>query len=1187
MAISSSLYASISGLNTMGNAMSVLGDNVANVNTIAFKSSRATFQDVLSQSVSTAAGTAQVGRGVTLSTVDGLFAQGSFESTSSATDLAIGGQGFFMLRAADNAAADMYSRAGEFRFDQQGYLVNPVGYYVQGWTIDATSGEVSGTIGDINLGKSTPPVATNSIDVIVNVDSRKANETNDQRLYDAWNGTNAAAVNPTDPIDAANYEYTSAVKVYDSKGASHDITIYFDRTTNDNEWEYLVTCEPSEDLRYLSSTRDQTVYAPNETYNYEEHKGAGALQYGIINFTTAGDIQKISAWDVPPDGNVDISQPDNRLTLDSTDKYYSFDANFTGSTENQQIALNFGARYGGTESAQYQTLVSDAGAYDSLGMSDAITKETLWGSVYDQSANVMSNGDTFFLSGYNHDGTEKSFTYTVDTNTKVSDFLDKVGSAFGATATIDADGRLRLTDNSGGSSGMYITSFSVASATGANPFGAGSSVPGMWSMSSGKLVASDGTTPIANTTTALTNVYDSSRHSFVTGDQLTFGGTDVDGNAVNSTFTVGTTGTTVQNLLDWLETQYQTTAGDVTASLNSDGSIRLVDNTLGGLMAPSFTSITSTTALPLGADATNLITAAQKTSTSAAMYTDAAGLTPVISTTSLAGSYDSSGPPGNMIANGDKFTFSGTSTAGAAVSGTFTVGTSGSTVGSLASWLENLFDPSATGTGNLGVTVNAAGQLLFTDNDATPLGPDATPAMAVGADGGTSTSPVMYSDSALTTFVDGTTLLSGVYDTSGYRVQVGDQFTFTGTDASGGAVNQTYTVGVGDTLNTLCTAMQGWYDPGTTGVTVAINPATGKLEMTDPAGAASTILVNLASVGNTGPLAVTLDSTTQAASSTLPGTFNAQDLHTGQIDISSARTAVVSPGRALSTDSGDPPVVSAGTTWNSVYADPTGPLDPATSGSIVVTGYKGDGTPVSVDYTIDSPTDTVQNFLDALEAKFDADASIDNAGRLVLRDWNTESSYGDTGSQLQITDIDYTNIESIFGPTNTAFERLVGDSQGDGSKVGEMVSSTFETEALASTQYANSSTTIFQDQDGYAAGFLQSVSVDTDGIITGHYSNGQVLEKAQVALASFNNLAGLNKEGGNIFRETTESGAPVTGAPGTNGLGSISPNSLEQSNVDLGTEFVKLITTQRGFQANSKIITTTDEMLSDLINIKR
>lgn len=356
MGIASSLYSSISGLNTMGNSMGVLGDNVANVNTIAFKSSRATFQDVLSQSVSTAAGSAQVGRGVTLSTVDGLFAQGSFESTSTATDLAIGGQGFFMLRSADNSAADMYSRAGEFRFDQEGNLVNPVGYFVQGWSINSTTGEAQGTIGDINLGKSTPPVASTDIEIIVNLDSREANETNEQRLYDAWDGTNASSVNPSEPIDSSNYEYTSAIKVYDSKGASHDLTVYFDRTTNDNEWEFLVTCEPSEDLRYLTS-KEQIVYAPNDTFNYEEHRGAGALMYGVLNFTTAGDINKISAWKVPPDGSVDISQDDNRLFLNPTDRYYSFEANFTGASTNQSIDINLGAVYGG----RLQSAVSGAG----------------------------------------------------------------------------------------------------------------------------------------------------------------------------------------------------------------------------------------------------------------------------------------------------------------------------------------------------------------------------------------------------------------------------------------------------------------------------------------------------------------------------------------------------------------------------------------------------------------------------------------------------------------------------------------------------------------------------------------------------------------------------------------------------------------------------------------------------------
>jgi flagellar hook protein FlgE len=145
----------------------------------------------------------------------------------------------------------------------------------------------------------------------------------------------------------------------------------------------------------------------------------------------------------------------------------------------------------------------------------------------------------------------------------------------------------------------------------------------------------------------------------------------------------------------------------------------------------------------------------------------------------------------------------------------------------------------------------------------------------------------------------------------------------------------------------------------------------------------------------------------------------------------------------------------------------------------------------------------------------------------------------------------------------------------------------WEPESLSSTQYSSSSTTVFQSADGYGAGALQSISVGTDGVITGQYSNGEVIPLYQVSLAKFQNEQGLYKEGGNLFRETRLSGDPVTGAPGTNGLGSISPNSLEQSNVDIATEFVKMITTQRGFQANSKIITVTDQMLAELIALKR
>ncbi|HON85660.1 MAG TPA: flagellar hook-basal body complex protein, partial [Syntrophorhabdaceae bacterium] len=139
----------------------------------------------------------------------------------------------------------------------------------------------------------------------------------------------------------------------------------------------------------------------------------------------------------------------------------------------------------------------------------------------------------------------------------------------------------------------------------------------------------------------------------------------------------------------------------------------------------------------------------------------------------------------------------------------------------------------------------------------------------------------------------------------------------------------------------------------------------------------------------------------------------------------------------------------------------------------------------------------------------------------------------------------------------------------------------------ASTQYPIASTTNFQTQDGYPPGVLQNVTVSEEGVISGHYSNGQILDLYQITLANFNNPQGLKREGGNLFAETIDSGPAYTNAAGSGGLGKINSNSLEQSNVDLATEFVKMIIAQRGFQANSRVITSSDEILQELMNLKR
>lgn len=137
------------------------------------------------------------------------------------------------------------------------------------------------------------------------------------------------------------------------------------------------------------------------------------------------------------------------------------------------------------------------------------------------------------------------------------------------------------------------------------------------------------------------------------------------------------------------------------------------------------------------------------------------------------------------------------------------------------------------------------------------------------------------------------------------------------------------------------------------------------------------------------------------------------------------------------------------------------------------------------------------------------------------------------------------------------------------------------------TEYSGDFTAIGFFQDGYKAGALDSLSIDTTGTITGNFSNGQNRVLAQIAIATFANPSGLSKEGNNLFRPSNNSGLPDTGIPGVSGRGMINPERLEMSNVDLSQEFVDMIITQRGFQANSRVITTSDQILEELVNLRR
>ncbi|MFS8583122.1 MAG: flagellar hook-basal body complex protein, partial [Limnochordales bacterium] len=137
------------------------------------------------------------------------------------------------------------------------------------------------------------------------------------------------------------------------------------------------------------------------------------------------------------------------------------------------------------------------------------------------------------------------------------------------------------------------------------------------------------------------------------------------------------------------------------------------------------------------------------------------------------------------------------------------------------------------------------------------------------------------------------------------------------------------------------------------------------------------------------------------------------------------------------------------------------------------------------------------------------------------------------------------------------------------------------------SQYGQPSQVGNRSQNGYAAGTLEEIRFDSAGVITGVFSNGLTRALAQLAVATFSNNGGLVRAGDTAFEASRNSGLPQIGAAGTGDRGTVTPGALEMSNVDLSEEFTSMIITQRGFQANSRIITTSDEMLQELVNMKR
>ncbi|MCX7913883.1 MAG: flagellar hook protein FlgE [Thermodesulfovibrionales bacterium] len=247
-----SLYTAVSGISANGTALTVIGDNIANINTVGFKGSRVAFGDILSQTL--AGGSSQIGRGVIVTDVSPLFSQGSFQTSASVLDMAIDGDGFFIVK--DSFGAKYYTRSGQFSLNKDGYVVNPEGLILQGYLADA-SGKILGEINDLNLGTTqSPPKMTANAKVAVNLDATATTPSEPFTLDGNGDG------NDDDP---ANYNSSTTITVYDSQGGAHTVTLYFVKT-GANTWEvHYVYANPD------TTSSDKLIEAGTQTLVFDEN----------------------------------------------------------------------------------------------------------------------------------------------------------------------------------------------------------------------------------------------------------------------------------------------------------------------------------------------------------------------------------------------------------------------------------------------------------------------------------------------------------------------------------------------------------------------------------------------------------------------------------------------------------------------------------------------------------------------------------------------------------------------------------------------------------------------------------------------------------------------------------------------------------------------------------------------------
>lgn len=1066
MSLFGALRSGVSGLNAQSSAMSIISDNIANVNTIGYKANSASFSTLVTKQTST---TRYTSGGVQCRTRAGVDVQGLLSSTSYSTDMGISGNGFFVTTQTSQPSKDdlwSYTRVGTFSVDQDGYLKNDNGYYLQAWPLQAFDGEENASlvqIGDNMFMKaytdasgSTVYVNDNIIDptnlqaVNLNTIGGTAQETQNISF-----GANLPADAPV--FDPANPEaggrHSSSVLIYDSLGNSHNATLTFTKTEN-GKWSLDVGMPSGSATLITYSSSEATNDATQDVYSARAQ----------MEFTS-------------------IPTNHSTISMETNGTNYVFEFTTDGTT---------------TYSPKANEVVVPV----------------------DLTAGIVTVGDA------------------VDKfNEVIQATLPSAGRfSVGANGTT-----IEVQQSNSGSEIKFKVSSAACLQSATNPDPA-------TGISTGEFTLPEIDWDLKNTA------------------RIDFSSNDLD-DYLGKSVTIGT------NTYVFSDTEAATSNGVVTVNISD-----LIDRGTGKIDTVKLVSLLKQHINDNEPDYNRYVASGSTleinpTSTGANMLVSSGNAASVTFQSTNIAAYVGQTVTIGDIAGGSFKTYKFTDNAGI---------TSGTILddGSIAVNISDLKEKDRTAAAPIGV-MNALYNTMQTYYK-----------NAIGVE-----------DLSNYFQVNGATMVSSSDYLQAATSQAElneDTLTFTSTDINDYDGKSVIIDG------TEYTFAKGVSNSTTIDLNNLINTQT--LEFADVPAENDTVTINGTTytfvTGTAGVNEISIDTpalgTAEDAMKALAAIAGVEGSRTGATLVLSGNVITENSANASITETVSPTVLM------SALAKLAGAEEYQTGASLVLTAY---GTNAITNNTIANANLTTTTTNED-RMTFGTTEGIGNALSVVGKDNGKQLNQPDTDGMLVLTNtFSFNNVEKAqsgsiipsvsFNADGTPKEintDKIAIEWSNGSS--DMTDNYYESSQInlyigdantanGLTQLAGKFTTNYVTQDGAKYGSYTGVSISEDGIVTAIFDNGETRAIAQIPIATFVDSNALEALSGNAYIETTSSGNATLRTAGEGGAGVISSNALEESTVDIAEEFTDMITTQRAYSAASKIITTADSMLEELMTIKR